>query len=346
MEENAELQRLPQQRLKPEGQTMERPEVSWLNGLKDRFSRMFKKEIEVGLPKIKIDIFYSPHGSAEDIDGLEDQLKKADIFIPETFGWSPEYLNALRKLSDGKVTPEMALQDWGDDNPFYYSRDEKFFKIIYKSKKPITFIDIPDNHSLVRRENENKIPNIHFGSNFGQVLDSVRGYIEKAATMHEERETYMLKQLQPQIQELLKTHPELRERQEINILLSVGGAHTSLDRYLKEDYQTTREFSKIPMIFPYRDEALRRHMFKKPVDDELVARIATERTLSKAHRNIIDTLTNDSPKKAIAIRRLISRFSFDELKKMFESAHDLNEWANMFVEGAKERVKAPAAVKY
>lgn len=341
MEGNAEFQKPKSSELKRQSQTMERPGINWLNGLKDRFSRMSKKEIAVGLPKIKIDIFYSPHGSAEDIDGLEDQLQKADIYIPENFGWTPEYLNVLRKLSDGKVTPEMALQDWGDEDPSYYSRDEKFFKIIYNSKKPITFIDIPDNHSLVRRENENKIPKIQFGSNFGQVLDSVRGYIKKAADMHKERETYMVKQLQSQIQELLKTHPELRGRQEINILLSVGGAHTSLDRYLKEDYQTTRKFSRIPMTFPYKEEALRRHMFNIPVDDDLAARIATGWTLSKADKKFFHT--NDSLKDAVAMRRLVSRFSFDELKEMFESAHDLDEWADMFVQGPKERVKLPVA---
>lgn len=345
MEEDTEFQKPPQWQLKPEGQTLEPPQAAWLKGLKDRFNRVFKRERRIGERKITIDIFYSPHGSAEDIGGLEDQLKKADIYIPETFGWSLQYLDALRKLSNGKVTPEMVLQDWGDRNPYYYHRDENFFNIIYKSKKPIAFLDIPDSHSLVRREKETKIPDIQFGSNFGQVIDSVRGYIEKAADMQEERETYMLEQLQPQIQELLKTHPKLRGKQEINILLSVGAAHTLLYRNLRKDYETTTVFGKKPMIFLYREEALRRHMFNKPVGDDLVARIAAEWTLSKAHRNLFDTLTNDSLKKAIAMRRLVSRFSFDELKEMFEGAHDLNEWADMFVEGAKERVKVPVAVK-
>jgi len=341
-----EFQKANNGELRPQSQVLERPEVNWLNGLKDRFTRKFKKEIRGGLPKIKIDIFYSPHGSAEDVYGLKDQFQKCDIYLPETFGWKPDFLNTLRGLSNGNVTPEMALQVWGDtNNPYFYSRDKEFFKIIYKSKKPIAFIDIPDSHSLVMREKENKIPKIHFGSNFGQAIDSIRGYIEKAADMQEERETYMLDQLQPQIQELLKTHPELRGKQEINTLVSIGVAHTLLYRYLKEDYQTTRKFSKMPMIFRYTEEALRRHMFNKPADDDLFARIATEWSLFKAHRNIIDTLTNDSLKKAIAIRRLISRFSFDELKDMFEEARDINEWANMFVERAKERVKVPTPVK-
>lgn len=330
--EGSESQKPNNGELKPQSQIMKRPEGNWLNGLKDRFSKM------LGLPKVKIDIFYSPHGSAKDIDGLEDQLKKADILIPEEFGWSLRYLNALRRLSSGELTPKMALEEWGDrSNPYYYARDKRFFGIIYNSKKPIAFLDIPDSHSLVRRQEENKIPNIEFGSNFGQVLESVRGYIEKAAGMQEERETYMLEQLQPQVQELLKTYPELRRRQEVNILLDIGAAHTLLYRYLRKDYQTTRKFGRMPMIFRYTEEALRRHMLNKPVDNDLVARIATEWTLSKAHKKLLHT--SDSLKDAIAERGLVSRFSFDELKKMFEGVKDLTEWEIMFVQRLKKGTK-------
>lgn len=296
------------------------------------------KEI-VAVPQIKIGIFYSPHRSAEDMDGLKDQFQKCDIYFPETFGWEPEYLDSLRKLSNGEITPEMALRDWGDRDPYYYSRDKEFFKIIYNSKKLIAFLDVPESHPLVGREKENKVPKIQLGSNFGQTLDSVRRHIEEFSAIQKERETYMLEQLQPQIQELLKTHSKLREKQEINTLISIGVAHTSLYRNLREDYQTTRRFSKMPTIFPYREEAIRRYMLNEPIDDELTSRIVAERLISKAHMNLFRT--SDSVKDAIAVRRVVSRLSFDEMKKMFESAHDLNEWANMFVQGLKERVKVP-----
>ena len=341
MEGNTELQKTSEGQITPEAQVVETPEGDWLKNLKGRFNKVFKRERKIGHHRTIINIFYSPHRSAEDMNGLADQFQKCDIYFPETFGWSPEYLNALRKLSDGQITPKMALQDWGDEDPYHYSRDEDFFKIIYKSKKPIAFLDIPQGHLLVDREKENKVPKINFGSNFGQVLDSVREYIKKAADIHKERETYIVKQLQPQIRELLKANPKLRKKQEVNVLISIGIAHTSLYRNLKEEHETTAKFGKKPMAFRYTEEALSKNMSNYFLGDDIVARIATEWTLSKAHKKLFRT--SDSLNDAISMRRLISRFSFDEIRNMFESAKDFNEWEDMFIRGMKERVRAAAA---
>lgn len=335
MEGNTEPQKPSEGQINPEG--------DWLKTIKSRFNRMFKRERKIGHRGTTINIFYSPHRSAEDMNGLADQFQKCDIYFPETFGWSPEYLGSLRKLSDGQITPDIALQEYADKDPFYYARDEDFFKIIYNSKKPIAFLDIPEGHSLVEREKENKVPNINFGHNFGQALDSVRECIKKAADIEKEREIYIVKQLQPQIRELLKTHPKLREKQEINALISIGIAHTSLYRNLRKEYETTMKFGKKPMAFRYTEEALSRHMSNEFLDDDLVARITTEWILSKAHKKLF--YTNDSLNDARSMRRLISRLSFDEIRNMFETAKDLNEWEDMFVHRIKEGVKVSVGVK-
>ena len=343
MEGNTEPQKPSEEQINPEDQILEASERDWLKTLRGKLNRVFRRERSVGGRGTTVNIFYSPHRSSEDMDGLADQFQKCDIYFPETFGWSPEYLDTLRKLSNGQVTPKMALQEYADTNPFIYARDKSLFNIIYKSKKPIAFLDIPNSHSLVKLEKENKVPEIHFGSNFVQVLDSVREYIKKAADIQRDRETYMLHQLRPQIQELLKTHQTLREKQELNILISIGIAHTSLYRYLRKDYQTMVKFGKKPMAARYGEEALSKHMFNENLDDDLIVRIVAEWTLSKGHKKLF--YTNDSLKDAMRVRGLISRFSFDELKEMFEGAHDSNEWTDMFVQGLKERIKAPAAVK-
>lgn len=335
MEGNTEPQKPSEEQMNPEG--------DWIKTLKSRFNRVFKRERNIGHRGTTINIFYSPHRSAEDMNGLADQFQKCDIYFPETFGWSTEYLNALRKLSDGEITSEIVLQDYADKDPFYYARDEDFFKIVCNSKKPIAFLDVPEDHPLVGREKENKVPNINFGSNFGQTLDSVRACIQKAADIEKERESYIVKQLQPQIQELLKTHSKLREKQEINALISIGIAHTSLYRNLREDYETTVKFGKNPIAFRYTEEALSRCMSNEFLDDDLVARIATEWILSKAHKKLF--YTNDSLNDARSMRGLISRLSFEKIRNMFESARDLNEWENMFIREIKERIKVSAGVK-
>lgn len=327
MEGNIEPQKPSEGQINPEG--------DWIKTLKGRLNKVFKRERNIGHRGTTINIFYSPHRSAEDMNGLEEQFQKCDIYFPETFGWSLKYLNTLRKLSDGQITPEMALQEYGDKDPFYYARDENFFKIIYNSKKPIAFLDVPEGHPLVRREKENKVPSINFGSNFGQTLDSVRDYIKKAADIEKEREAYIVGQLQPQIQELLKTHPKLREKQEINALISIGIAHTSLYLNLREYYETTVKFGKKPMAFRYTEEALSRYMSNEFLDDDLVARIATEWMLSKAHKKLF--YTNDSLNDARSMRRLISRLSFDEIRNMFEGASAFDEWPALFVQGLQKK---------
>ena len=345
MDGNNELEGLKQSQqesLNPESQTLEAGGVGWFKRLKDRFGGVFKSEKKIGGHKVTIDVFYNKHRGAEETKGMEDQFQKADIYIPEVFGWTPEYLNDLRKLSNGDATPDEVLQKMGEKNPHYYSRDKNLFNLIYNSKKPITVIDIPEGHPLDDREREIKFPKIQFGSGFGQPLDSVREYIKKSSVMEKEREAYMFGQFEPKIQELINTHPELARRQQINALLSIGGAHMLLSNKLKNEYQITKEFSAAPRIFLYKEEAMIRYMFGKPVDDELVARIVAEQLLSIAHNKLF--VTDDSIGDVKSVRKLVSRFSFNDMKNMFERARDLDEWADSFVQRSKEELKVAATV--
>lgn len=38
---------------------------------------------------IEYEIFYGPHGSAKDIEGLAKALHRTDILLPESIGWTP-----------------------------------------------------------------------------------------------------------------------------------------------------------------------------------------------------------------------------------------------------------------
>ncbi len=287
MEGNAEFQKLPQRQLKPGGQTLEVPEADWLKGIKDRFNRVFKRDKRVGESEIELNIVKNRHRSSEETKGMEDQFKKADIYIPEVFGWTQDYLNDLRRLSSGDVTPDEILKKMGEKNPLYYARDESLFNLIHRTNKYITIIDVPENHPLVRREEEIKFPKLKFGTDFGQSLNSVRECIKEFAAMQQEREAYMLAQLRPQIQELINTHRELRKKQNINVLMSVGVAHLQLSHKLKNQYKTTKEFSTTPSLFLYKEMAIIKYMFGLPVEDELIARIIAEQLLSKDQKNFL-----------------------------------------------------------
>ena len=322
--------------LKSGTQVLERPRVN--------------EETEKRLPNIRIEVRLSKHGSAEDADGLEDKFKRCRIFFPETFGWLPSHLDALRKLSIGSIAPGIALQRWIYKDERSLTRDEKFFRMIYKSNKYIAFLDVPDGHPLVAREKENRFPRINFGSDFGNVLYSVREYIKGAGDIQVEREAYMLDQLNPQIQKILEDHQELKKEPEIAVLIDIGAGHTSLPGKLEEKYKTT-VFDR-EQEFLYLEDSLTKYtksvgsdsnkqVKEEILDDDLIARVAAEWSLSTEYPDRFQT--DSSLSNAVELKKRISRFSFDELKATFEEAHDLKEWTNILMRGVEEHVKVPTS---
>lgn len=309
-------------------------------------------EEEEKYPNIKLEVRLARHGSVEDAEGLEEKFKDCKIFFPETFGWLPRQLDTLQRLSFGSITPGIALQRWNYRNEHSHARDQKFFKMIYKSNKPIAFLDVPDGHPLVKRENENKFPDINFGSDFGQVLDSVREYIKEDGDMQLEREAYIVGQLNPQIQRMLEAYPELKKETEIAVLIDIGSGHKFLPGRLREEYHTT-VFDK-DEAFLYSEEARIKHMMPLKsgaieqardggLDDYLIARITAEWALLREYSDRFQT--GDSESDALKLRKQISGFTFDELKDTFGKANSRKEWANLLLIGKEEQSKVAAEVK-
>ena len=99
-------------------------------------------------PKIKFDVFYYTHATAEDTKPLKKKIKTCDIYVPEAPGWSSDSLLQLEKVSQGKMTPESFLRSAGlspKNDSFYMSRLEEL-KGLYNSRKKIAMVDIPSNH--------------------------------------------------------------------------------------------------------------------------------------------------------------------------------------------------------
>lgn len=308
-------------------------------------------EVKERLPKVKLEVRLAKHGSFEDAEGLEERFNKCDIFFPETFGWLPRQLDALQKLSFGSITPGIALQRWDYRDEHSLTRDQKFFQMVYRSKKPIAFLDVPDGHPLVKRENENKFPNINFGSDFSQILNSVREYIKEEGRIHAEREAYMVRQLKPQIQKILEDHPELKNKSEIAVLIDIGSGHKFLPGRLREEYDTT-VFDK-DETFLYSEEGRIKYMKSlgsdarertsvEILDDDLIARIVAEWGLLKEHPDVFQTANSES--KAIELKKRISRYTFAELREEFGKAKSRKEWADLLMREAKKGASVTAGV--
>lgn len=335
---------MTQERLRPEGQNLEAAEKGRIGRLKRMLSSVIRKEKRVGDPEIEINIFENRHRSEEETIGMEELYGKADVVLLEVFGWTPKYLKYLRKLSYGKITPDELLEMMETKvGTNEYARDESLFELIRGKGKAIGIIDLPYGHPLYERIDENTFPEIHFGSGFDQTVVSVREHIEKFASMQQERETYKVEHLQPQIKELINTDDELRKKKQINVLMSIGGGHLQLPQKLKDQYQSINEFSTAPRNFLYYDEAIIRQMYGMPLEDDLIVRVITQRVLSKVDKSTF--VTSDSVEDSRSIRSLVSVFNLEQLKSMFDKARDNGDLEHIFRRRSDRTQKLAVAAK-
>lgn len=109
----SELERHPGGGEQPDG------EKEYIESLKREFSSTLISPEKAGgkeetrLPPISIDIIYRPHMTEEDWKGTEKLFSKADIYVPENFGCTPEDKELNDKLTQGAITPKELLRKVG-----------------------------------------------------------------------------------------------------------------------------------------------------------------------------------------------------------------------------------------
>ena len=271
-----------------------------------------KKERE---PKISYHFFYSCHGTAKDIEKLEKAFQKADIYVPEAVDWEPWMLSIYQDLSQGRENLGQ-MRSFFTANPFVLRTCE----IIYNSKKPILFAEPPSTDvELNKIFNElmlsNKEAAVMFGVGmFPWFLQRLRASVLTEAEYILKREEKIKENLKKQIKEFLQENSEYAKKENLKVLISLGTAHTKIyqDLRKKEPY-VSREFGIMPAVYPSRYEAVRRVMFGKEVNDELLARsFVEERLLFPKLRG----LTDDSNKLFRALRKLSSQLTLKDVEQI------------------------------
>src|SRR3989344_1941278 len=301
----------------PQSTTVELPKRSWVQQVKSKVNKALKREHESTGPHISIDIFYSPHRNEKDIEGLETRFKEADIFFPEIAGWTTEGLRHYQRLSKGEITPDevMSLTGWNPKQPFYQMR-LKELQMIHNSNKLIDSVDVPYGHRI--EQGIDKVSDVRISENFEDTLNSVRNFIESLAMVEREREEYIAAELPIRIKEILNENPQLKKKEEVVALLHLGAAHTLVFHDTRKARVTTkREFSSRPYIFSFRDDALRRFMLNKPISKALLSLVLLEREFYLTMGAELEEVTQDTKEYDAVLRKIVSPFSFEEIKGIF-----------------------------
>src|SRR3989344_2477178 len=271
-----------------------------------------------GLPKLSIEIFFTSHQMEKDAEPIADRLAKADMFIPEFANWGKDDPTVFNSLTRGAITPDTALESLHVDmfHPFY-AFIKKEFEAMYQSHKPVVLIDIPHGHPL-SREIEALMRSPAHMETFAMALTQEADYCKRFMELQEQREAYMVEQLASGA--FLKEYPELKEKKELHLLLSLGNMHTPV--YHAAGGLGSRKMTlleKSPRIFSRHQEVDRRYRFHKDVSNELLAQALCEIIILQELGAIIREGTGKSEYMVHYLRAVVGKFSFQEIKELYES---------------------------
>lgn len=284
-------------------------------------------------PPVFIKFFSGAHSTEYDARGIPKELEGADIYIPEYDGWTEEAAQKINNISFGTTF----LED--PDRGFAADFLQPTLKALAFSGKPIVFIDLPK-EKLRKYEEENK----QFWDKrkalslfkYEEATKEMRTRMKHTADFHKYREGYMKSALGPKIAETLRKHPELCEKERVTALITLDVAHTDIYHQLKkaESETVSRKFSGLP-LYGVRHEAIRRFMFGKEIDDELVGKMLIEEILETEYGEKLRNATSDSL-RLIKAERMFAEIFEGEEKAMFEK---WKESENEYWEARKEFVK-------
>ncbi len=275
-----------------------------------------KQKVQEKVPQhanVRYDIYFSPHGNLGDFQDLFQRIKGADVYVPEVFGWSQEYLGIYEDVSAGRKTPEQAIKEKqvedAEMNPLLLEE----LRAVHNSNKPIFFIDLPEDE-VPRGKNRIALA----ARSFDGLLDNVQHYLEEESRLNIRREQQMVEQLGVKVGEVLEANPELKSKDDVKVLISLGSVHTGVYRQLKDNGEKVeREFNSMPHMYSFSDEGVRSYMNDKPVSRELAARILLETVFGDVFQPELEKASEDNTKIDLFKRKVASQFSLDEIGGIF-----------------------------
>jgi hypothetical protein len=272
-------------------------------------------------PKIKYNFFFSPHYRASDVEAWKKNFEECDVYIPERYGWTQRGLEFIRKVADGQIRAERVRGK--PEDPFLEARLSEA-RMIHNSHKPIAYIDVPKEQA--EPDPWIDVIDLHDKNNFTEALDVVKDWVRTRYQIQKDREDTILSRLKPTIQELLKEYPSLKTKNELKVLITLGTMHTPVHHSVKKEEgdRVTRESRPLPTVFAFVQEAVRRLQFGKEIDNDLAAKIYlgdvfTYALFSDDTKNELNNLLEKDSEKGVKLeRKIISQFSFEEAKEIFD----------------------------
>jgi hypothetical protein len=227
---------------------------------------------------VNVHIHFSAHSTRSDIGdvGAVTQLaRNADIVLIEELNWDKDFEKIANKISRGDyITFKRYALDL-DEEQFGFLKVA--MRAIYNSRAFISSVDLGKGHPL------NPIISGYSGSDKPHAVaktfkDHIVETDEKVllfAQANMLREEHMLSVIGPKIDQIVANTPKLKDKTQIQVLMTLGTMHTNVYHQLKkwcnlhgETNKITRTFGEDEVVFAYDKQVIRAELSGRPLPTE------------------------------------------------------------------------------
>lgn len=269
------------------------------------------------IPKIETQFFFNQHSTIEDGKMVADRLIDKDIFIQENAGWDKERLETWRKVSSGEFTAEQAIEHEKERGKplFWPDYFKTIFEKLHGSNKDVLLVDVKSDSEVYQElisffGKESPYWNlVDKSKSYEETCEYISNISEFESILQTERENEILENLKINLLDLLKQKPELKDKENLKILFSMGSFHTRLYHEMKKSGDNvSREFQSNPYTFSPRMAVERVVHFKgNEKAKEYMPKILLLWLLERSNMKYEDIS-----------KKVLSKFSDEQTRELFE----------------------------
>jgi hypothetical protein len=276
-------------------------------------------------PPVFLKLFFSPHRIKENMAEAVGFLEEADVYAPEIFSWDEMVKRGFQELSNGNIFFETG-------NEF----NDSINGSIYNTHKTIVFADVSED--AIARHPEIYQPPMFNEEDLKQssyedaILEFNEFLNETAKSDLVRRERYIVRNFAENIKKAFSENPELKKKDGIKVLMTLGSGHSALYHLLKDigGNHVSRNFHDHPKN-SFILETLRRVAFKKDVPLKLKERALCEEIFRLKMEDVINNLSKKTEKNEYFYRYLVTLFSAKEMRSLFDEwSKGAGNWEKLF----------------
>lgn len=274
-------------------------------------------------PELDVLFYFGPHGHADNFKDVPAHIAKADVYLYENVG-TTGLKHGFQEISSNPAGPVDNIIDYADiGGRINGTIWEPIIRGIHGTDIAVSSFDLRGS-----KEFEHMFDNI-LNPDVMVVDDTFEGSIEILqknmsawADLQNQREEIMADRFESEIEYLLKSYPQLKEKSQLKVLITMGSAHTSLrHKMINKGIPSSSEYTtNTPYIHSFNMELLRTYMHNREASQELLEQAWVENVVTgliRAHQNEEAYDAKNYDALSIHNRDLISKLNHDQREQIY-----------------------------